>query len=57
MATSRWTRSCGACACRVVTGEVELLHNEVLEDEDFAEGYTLACQAVPVDDIVTITYE
>lgn len=48
--------SCGACACRVVEGEVELVHNEVLEDEDFAEGYTLACQALPRTDRVEISY-
>jgi 3-ketosteroid 9alpha-monooxygenase subunit B len=47
---------CGACACRVLDGEVELVNNEVLEDEDFAEGYTLACQALPVSDTVTVTY-
>jgi 3-ketosteroid 9alpha-monooxygenase subunit B len=48
--------SCGACACRVVSGEVGLVHNEVLEDEDFAEGYTLACQALPRTDLVEISY-
>jgi 3-ketosteroid 9alpha-monooxygenase subunit B len=48
--------TCGACACRVVRGEVELLHNEVLEEEDFAEGYTLACQALPRTDEVGISY-
>jgi 3-ketosteroid 9alpha-monooxygenase subunit B len=48
--------NCGACACRIVTGEVELLHNEILEDEDFADGYTLACQALPVSDTVSVTY-
>jgi 3-ketosteroid 9alpha-monooxygenase subunit B len=47
---------CGACACRIVRGEVELVNNEVLEDEDFAEGYTLACQALPVTDTVSVTY-
>jgi len=47
---------CGACACRVVRGEVELVHNEVLEDEDFAEGYTLACQALPRSDEVGVSY-
>jgi 3-ketosteroid 9alpha-monooxygenase subunit B len=48
--------TCGACACRVVSGEVELVHNEVLEDEDFAEGYTLACQALPRSETVIVTY-
>jgi 3-ketosteroid 9alpha-monooxygenase subunit B len=48
--------TCAACACRVLSGEVELVHNEVLEDEDFAEGYTLACQALPRSETVTVTY-
>ena len=48
--------NCGACACRIVSGEVRLLHNEILEPEDFADGYTLACQALPVTDTVRITY-
>jgi 3-ketosteroid 9alpha-monooxygenase subunit B len=32
------------------------VNNEVLEEEDFAEGYTLACQALPVTDTVSVTY-
>ncbi|NUT35823.1 MAG: 2Fe-2S iron-sulfur cluster binding domain-containing protein [Hamadaea sp.] len=48
--------TCGACAVRVVAGEVEMLHNEVLEEEDFAEGYVLACQSVPISDLVEIDY-
>ena len=35
---------CGACACQLTGGEVEMAHNEVLEDEDLADGYILACQ-------------
>src|SRR6266567_1205977 len=27
-------------------GQVEMAHNEVLEDDDVADGYILACQAV-----------
>jgi 3-ketosteroid 9alpha-monooxygenase subunit B len=48
---------CGACTTRLLDGEVELVNNEVLEEEDFADGYTLACQALPVTDTVTVTYE
>ena len=48
--------TCGACACRLLDGEVDLLHNEVLEDEDFAEGYILACQAMPRTETVAVTY-
>lgn len=47
---------CGACAVRVVSGEVTLVNNEILEEEDFAEGYILACQALPVTGSVSVTY-
>ncbi len=47
---------CGACACQLTGGEVEMAHNEVLEEADLAEGYILACQAVPLTPDVSITY-
>ncbi|GAB3457688.1 2Fe-2S iron-sulfur cluster-binding protein [Actinophytocola sediminis] len=49
--------ACSACACRLVSGEVKLLNNGVLEDEDIEEGIILACQAVPVTDAVEVSYE
>ena len=48
--------ACSACVCRVVSGEVEMRRNEVLEQEDLADGYVLACQAVPASDDISITY-
>lgn len=48
--------NCSACACRVLEGEVKMLHNEVLDAEDLADGIRLACQAVPVTDTVKVTY-
>lgn len=48
---------CSACACRIVSGEVKMLHNEVLDAEDMADGIVLACQSLPVTDDVTISYE
>lgn len=47
---------CGACACQLVAGEVEMAHNEVLEAADLADGYILACQAVPLTPEVRVTY-
>jgi 3-ketosteroid 9alpha-monooxygenase subunit B len=47
---------CGACACRITGGEVDMAHNEALEPEDVADGYILACQAVPLTPEVSITY-
>jgi 3-ketosteroid 9alpha-monooxygenase subunit B len=47
---------CGACACQLTGGEVEMAHNEVLEQADLDEGYILACQARPLTPEVSITY-
>jgi 3-ketosteroid 9alpha-monooxygenase subunit B len=48
---------CGACACRLLSGEVEMAHNEVLEDEDLADDYVLACQSVAVTEQVRVSYD
>ena len=47
---------CGACACQLTAGQVEMAHNEVLEAEDVADGYILACQSVALTPEVSITY-
>ncbi len=47
---------CGACACQLTSGKVEMAHNEVLEEGDLAEGYILACQALAQTPGVSITY-
>jgi len=47
---------CGACACQLVAGQVEMAHNEVLEAADLADGYVLACQALPLTPEVRVTY-
>jgi 3-ketosteroid 9alpha-monooxygenase subunit B len=47
---------CSACAIRLVEGEVKMLHNDVLDDEDLAEGIRLGCQSLPVTDTVRVTY-
>ncbi|WP_328298085.1 ferredoxin--NADP reductase [Streptomyces sp. NBC_00435] len=49
--------ACSACCCRVVEGEVEMVRNEVLDREDLAGGYVLACQALPLADRIRLTYE
>ena len=48
---------CSACACRILEGEVTMMHNEVLDDEDLADGIRLACQSLPVSDSVRISYQ
>jgi 3-ketosteroid 9alpha-monooxygenase subunit B len=48
---------CSACACRLVSGEVKMLDNDILDAEDIAEGIVLACQSLPLTDEVSVTYE
>ena len=47
---------CGACACQLTGGKVDMAHNEVLEAADIADGYVLACQAVSLTPEVSISY-
>jgi 3-ketosteroid 9alpha-monooxygenase subunit B len=47
---------CSACAIRLLEGEVRMLHNDVLEDEDLEDGIRLGCQSLPATDTVKITY-
>jgi 3-ketosteroid 9alpha-monooxygenase subunit B len=47
---------CSACAVRLLEGEVKMQHNDVLDDEDLAEGIRLGCQSLPVTDVVRVTY-
>jgi 3-ketosteroid 9alpha-monooxygenase subunit B len=48
--------NCSACACLMIEGEVRLLHNEVLDPDDLAEGIRLVCQSKPVSDRIRISY-
>lgn len=47
---------CGACACQLTGGEVKMAHNDVLDEADIADGYVLACQALPLTERVRIEY-
>jgi 3-ketosteroid 9alpha-monooxygenase subunit B len=47
---------CSACACILDEGEVSMVTNEILEQEDLDEGYVLGCQSLPVSDKVKIRY-
>jgi 3-ketosteroid 9alpha-monooxygenase subunit B len=47
---------CGACACQLTGGKVDMAHNQVLEDADLADDYILACQSVALTPEVSIDY-
>ena len=48
---------CGACACQLTDGKVEMASNEVLEDADIADGLILACQSIALTPEVGVSYE
>lgn len=48
---------CAACECRVTEGEVTMVNNQVLEQEDLDEGYVLACQSLPRTPKVKVDYD
>ncbi|HDM8048506.1 2Fe-2S iron-sulfur cluster binding domain-containing protein [Vibrio fluvialis] len=43
---------CGACKVNKVSGNVEMLHNGGITDEDVAEGYILSCCSIPTDNVI-----
>ena len=47
---------CGSCMCRVESGQVHLKVNQALDERDLAKGWTLACQAVPLTERVTVKF-
>ncbi len=49
--------ACAACTCRLTGGEVKMLANDVLDQTDLDDGYILACQALPVTDSVSVSYD
>jgi 3-ketosteroid 9alpha-monooxygenase subunit B len=49
--------ACSACACILSEGEVKMINNEILEQDDLAEGFVLACQSLPISDRVCIRYD
>ena len=48
---------CGTCRARVVSGEVSMARNYALDDEEVAGGFVLACQSVPVSDVVELDFD
>lgn len=48
--------ACAACMCQIEEGEVELLHNHVLDESDLSQNWILACQAVAKTPRVKLRY-
>ena len=49
--------NCGTCMALLTEGNATMRNNDVLEEDELAEGYILTCQAVPDTTSVTVVYE
>jgi len=49
--------NCGTCMAKLIDGAATMRTNDVLEDDEIADGYILTCQAVPDTPLVTVEYE
>jgi 3-ketosteroid 9alpha-monooxygenase subunit B len=49
--------NCGTCMAKLVEGTATMRTNDVLEDDEIADGYILTCQAVPDTPSATVIYE
>jgi ferredoxin-NADP reductase len=49
--------NCGTCIGRLTEGNVTMRNNEVLEEDEIADGYILTCQGVPDSENATVVYE
>jgi ring-1,2-phenylacetyl-CoA epoxidase subunit PaaE len=48
---------CGTCRALVTEGEVDLVRNYALDDEELARGFVLTCQSHPVSSAVTVDFD
>lgn len=48
---------CATCRAKVVKGEVEMIANYGLEDDEVEAGFVLTCQSVPKTDEVEVSYD
>ena len=49
--------SCGSCIARITEGSARMVNNDVLEDDEVADGYVVTCQALPTSETVRVVYE
>ena len=48
---------CGTCRAKVCDGDVRMVRNYALEDDEVAAGFVLTCQTRPLSDAVTVDYD
>ena len=48
---------CATCRCKVLQGEVDMLINYSLEEDEVAKGYVLSCQSLPKTADVRLSFD
>jgi 3-ketosteroid 9alpha-monooxygenase subunit B len=48
---------CGTCKARLLEGRVAMAPNDILGEEDMAQGFILACQSKPLTHTVVLDYD
>lgn len=48
---------CSSCMARLTSGEVTMVQNHILTDEELEEGFILTCQSHPVTDHIAVDYD
>lgn len=51
------TGSCGTCIAKIAQGSARMNNNDVLEDDEIADGLVLTCQAVPTSPVLRVDYD
>jgi 3-ketosteroid 9alpha-monooxygenase subunit B len=49
--------NCGTCIAKLTDGHATMRNNDVLEEDEIADGYILTCQGIPDSESVTVVYE
>jgi ferredoxin-NADP reductase len=49
--------TCATCMAKLVEGSVKMHVNDVLTDDEVADGWVLTCQSVPTSESVHVVYE
>ena len=48
---------CSSCLCKVTEGEAKMIKNHILNEDEVADGFVLACQARPITPKITIDFD
>ena len=48
---------CSSCICKVTEGSVTMKKNQILTEEEIAEGLTLSCQALPTSSSIKVNFD